>query len=403
MDNRVFDKLMTVNVLTKAKIPWSRTGADNDTSRLDADVRRGCAKFDRIIGHAARKHTRKTAQNPQKVLQADSATKQKLPADTKPADSMIYGETLNNSLVTRFPHLATLWEVFVEPVTGLHDMFGNGCCDKLAEQVLVMAIVLLEFSKDSFGASLNYGNAVSPCPAIFRYATDSVKQQIYGFVDTREQQVDKIGKLELHLSIAGELHSKYVGSIEAIEDSAQILEQFGKGRGVTYRVNFPIQEPLPKITKVIFNERELCTGPADRGSFVSAVTLRHFLRSDSCKDKCEPTKLVPTKLVPTNLNLQLSPPAPATAAIAPLVSVPKAKEGLDSTQKLIGETPAVQHEYQRTIERKEETNNPQDNSTSVKYIREEITYRKQVITPGGATSLQDDELKIPTFVSGKLT
>uniref|UniRef100_A0A182RZL9 GD_N domain-containing protein n=1 Tax=Anopheles funestus TaxID=62324 RepID=A0A182RZL9_ANOFN len=264
--------------------------------------------------------------------------------------------------------------------------------------VLIMAAVLLEQFKGSFGASLNSGNAVSPCPAIFRYATDSVKQQIYGFVDTREQQVDKIGKLELHLSIAGELHSKYVGSIEAIEDSAQILEQFGKGRGVTYRVNFPLQEPLPKITKVIFNERELCNGPAERGSFVSAVTLRHFLRSDSCKDNCDRTKLIPT-----NLNLQLKPPVPTTAVIAPPVSVPKLKEGPDSTQKLTGETPGVQHEYQRTIERKEETNNPLDNSTSVKYIREEITYRKQVITPGGATSLQDDELQLPSFVSGKLT
>ncbi|XP_053660027.1 uncharacterized protein LOC128709067 [Anopheles marshallii] len=264
--------------------------------------------------------------------------------------------------------------------------------------VLVMATVLVELSKGSFGASLNNGNAVSPCPTIFRYATDSAKQQIYGIVDTREQQVDKIGKLELHLSIAGELHSKYVGSIEAIEDSAQILDQFGKGRGVTYRVNFPIQEPLPKITKVIFNERDLCAGPADRGNFVSAVTLRHFLRSDSCKDKCDRTKLVPS-----NLNLQLSAPVPATTAIAAPVSIPKVKEGADSTQKLTGDTPAVQHEYQRTIERKEETNNPQDNSTSVKYIREEITYRKQVITPGGATSLQDDELQLPSFVSGKLT
>uniref|UniRef100_A0A182PSJ6 GD_N domain-containing protein n=1 Tax=Anopheles epiroticus TaxID=199890 RepID=A0A182PSJ6_9DIPT len=270
---------------------------------------------------------------------------------------------------------------------------------------LVLPVVLLEMCRGSFAASLSNGvpNAVSPCPTIFRYATDSIKQQIYGIVDTSEQLVDKVGTLELHLSIAGELHSKYVGSIEAIEDSAQILEQFGKGRGVTYRVNFPIQEPLPKLTKVIFNGRELCTGPADRGSFVSAVTLRHFLRSDSCKDKCDRTKLVPTALT-----LNLTPPAPApvvspSTAVAPLpVQIPKVKDGAVTTQKLTGDAPGVQHEYQRTIERKEETNNPQDNSTSVKYIREEITYRKQVIAPGGATALQADELQLPSFVSDKL-
>uniref|UniRef100_A0A182Y3S2 GD_N domain-containing protein n=1 Tax=Anopheles stephensi TaxID=30069 RepID=A0A182Y3S2_ANOST len=269
----------------------------------------------------------------------------------------------------------------------------------VAVLVLTVSVVLLELSRSSFGASL--GNAVSPCPNIFQYATDPIKQQIYGIVDTRDQQVDKIGKLELHLSIGGELHSKYVGSIEAIEDSTQILDQFGKGRGVTYRINFPIQEPLPKITKIVFNERELCTGPADRGSFVSAVTLRHFLRSDSCKDKCDHSKIVPT-----NLNLQLSPPvsakvsnAPSLSVPATAVAVPKVREGTDTTQKLGGDTPAVQHEYQRTIERKEETNNPQDNSTSVKYIREEITYRKQVISPAGATSLQQDELQLPSFVT----
>ncbi|XP_058115828.1 uncharacterized protein LOC131284399 [Anopheles ziemanni] len=272
--------------------------------------------------------------------------------------------------------------------------------------VLVSALVILVLPSASNGASI--GNAVSPCPAIFKYASDSIKQQIYGIVDTREQAVDKVGTLELHLSIAGELRSKYVGSIEAIEDSTQILEQFGKGRGVQYRVNFPLQDPLPKVTKVIFNGRELCAGPGDRGTFVSAVTLRHFLRSDSCKENCERTKVVPS-----SLNLDLSPPAVATTvrpaafpvaapAAAPLTPLGHRKQiqPLDKT-KPAGESsaPGVQHEYQRTIERKEETNNPQDNSTSVKYIREEITYRKQVITPGGAATLQDDELQLPSFVT----
>ncbi|XP_050101362.1 serine protease gd-like [Anopheles aquasalis] len=256
-------------------------------------------------------------------------------------------------------------------------------------------------------AALGSSLPVSPCPNLFKYATDSVKQQIYGIVDTRQQQVDKSGTLELHLSIAGELLSKYVGSIEAIEDNVQILEQFNKGRGVTYRVNFPIQEPLPKLTKVIFNGRELCAGPGDRGSFVSSVTLRHFLRSDTCTDKCDRAPLIPPKVPP---QLTLTPVAPKPVAVRPQTSiVPPAPSPITKTA-LPGETgveapvgaPAVQHEYQRTIERKEETNNPQDNSTSVKYIREEITYRKQVITPGGSSNLQSDELQLPSFVSGNL-
>uniref|UniRef100_A0A2M4DQL8 Putative secreted protein n=1 Tax=Anopheles darlingi TaxID=43151 RepID=A0A2M4DQL8_ANODA len=274
----------------------------------------------------------------------------------------------------------------------------------------LLALWLLVFIPRAECAALSSPLPVSPCPNIFKYATDSVKQQIYGIVDTRQQQVDKSGTLELHLSIAGELLSKYVGSIEAIEDNAQILEQFNKGRGVSYRVNFPIQEPLPKLTKVIFNGRELCTGPGDRGSFVSSVTLRHFLRSDTCTDaKCDRTPLIPPKVSP-QLTLTPVAPKPATGiavrpqtAIVPPSPLPVTKAVLpgEAVEAPVG-APAVQHEYQRTIERKEETNNPQDNSTSVKYIREEITYRKQVITPGGSSNLQSDELQLPSFVSGNL-
>ncbi|XP_035796407.1 serine protease gd-like [Anopheles albimanus] len=258
-------------------------------------------------------------------------------------------------------------------------------------------------------AALSSPLPASPCPSIFKYATDSVKQQIYGIVDTRQQQVDKSGTLELHLSIAGELLSKYVGSIEAIEDNAQILEQFNKGRGVTYRVNFPIQEPLPKLTKVIFNGRELCTGPGDRGSFVSSVTLRHFLRSDTCTDQCDRTPVIPPKVQPQRTLTPVTSKPVTGVAVRPQTSILPPAPSPITKPVLAGETveapvgaPAVQHEYQRTIERKEETNNPQDNSTSVKYIREEITYRKQVITPGGSSTLQSDELQLPSFVSGNL-
>ncbi|XP_052867652.1 serine protease gd-like [Anopheles cruzii] len=273
---------------------------------------------------------------------------------------------------------------------------------RVRSAVLLLAVLLGSAECGSVGST---ALPASPCPSIFRYAADSIKQQIYGVVDTRQQQVDKTGTLELHLSIAGELLSKYVGSIEAIEDNAQITEQFSKGRGVSYRINFPLQEPLPKLTKLVFNGRELCTGPGDRGSFVSSVTLRHFLRSDTCKDKCEPSKLLPPNpapFVPPN-PAPLVPPSsqrPETT-VAPIAAGP----GPRPTAKADGPTetgtvPTIQHEYQRTIERKEETTNPHGNGSSVKYIREEITYRKQVITPDGTGSLQPDELKLPSFVSG---
>ncbi|XP_053681106.1 uncharacterized protein LOC128731971 [Anopheles nili] len=263
---------------------------------------------------------------------------------------------------------------------------------------LVLVVVLLIERTLAGAIPNNVPNGDSPCPNIFRYEKDNVKQQIYGVVDTRDQPVHNTATLELHFSIHAELHTKYLGSIEVMEDKAKISDQFRNQRGVTYRVNFPIQDPLPKLKKITLNGQVLCSGPGDAGSIVTSVTLSHFIRADQCQGSCDHTRILPA-----SPSYDLKPPARVNPTVAPVVALPKPKEPTVSTSIIQSESPAIQHEYQRTIERTEETSNPQDNSTSVKYIREEITYRKQIISPGGATSLPLGELEVPSFVRDKLT
>ncbi|KAL1400708.1 hypothetical protein pipiens_007213 [Culex pipiens pipiens] len=78
-------------------------------------------------------------------------------------------------------------------------------------------------------------------------------------------------------------HQTNIGSIETVGENRALFEQIAKGRGVSYRVNLPSQNPLPRLTKLTLNGATLCSGPAEEKGvpFVSEVNLRHFLRSDA--------------------------------------------------------------------------------------------------------------------------
>lgn len=44
---------------------------------------------------------------------------------------------------------------------------------------------------------------------------------------------------------------------------------------MTYKVKFPIQNPVPKVTAIYYNNELLCTGPKDVGTYVTTITLDH--------------------------------------------------------------------------------------------------------------------------------
>ncbi|XP_055544329.1 serine protease gd-like isoform X4 [Wyeomyia smithii] len=180
--------------------------------------------------------------------------------------------------------------------------------------------------------------AVSPCPNLFNYQYDTNRSEYYGFINLQTRSVKGSAEVEVSFSIAAQLPSKFIGSIETIGDSSQLLDQITKGRGISYRVNLPIQDPLPQLTKLTLNGRILCTGPEEKGNYVTETQLRHLLR-----------------------------------AVPPVT--PQAVENSDQF-KLIGH-----REQHKTEERTEHDISPGKNTTSYKYVNQVVTYSEYQSAP----------------------
>lgn len=201
----------------------------------------------------------------------------------------------------------------------------------------------------------------SPCPGLFSYQYDSNRSEYYGLANLQSQQIKNTVEVEMSFSIAAQLPSEYVGSIEAIGDNRQLLDQISKGRGVSYRVNLPIQNPLPRLTKLSLNGKTLCTGQSEKGGFVTETTLRHLFRTDSNWQQYNQFKNKPSSLGNT---LQ----SDRTVA--------------NSTQKVPDNFKLVsEREQNHTVEETEHMVSPTGNSTSYKYVTKVSTYKEYVSAP----------------------
>lgn len=224
-------------------------------------------------------------------------------------------------------------------------------------------IVLLWDFTNSIPAS-----PVSPCPGFFTYQYDTNRSEYYGLANLQTQSVKNSAEVEMSFSIAAHLPSSYVGSIEAIGDNRQWIDQISKGRGVSYRVNLPIQDPLPRLTKLSLNGKVLCTGPSEKGAFVTETNLRHFLRSDSNwqhKSHSINNNINNINNGCNNCNQNNED----RVAVIPPQSVP-------DNFKLVG-----QREQNHTVEETEQAISPSGNSTSYKYLTKVVTYKEYISAP----------------------
>jgi hypothetical protein len=53
----------------------------------------------------------------------------------------------------------------------------------------------------------------------------------------------------------------YYGKISLLKDTNSAVNDVKNGYPLQYRVDFPLQSPLPKPTAIILNDRQLCSGP----------------------------------------------------------------------------------------------------------------------------------------------
>lgn len=57
------------------------------------------------------------------------------------------------------------------------------------------------------------------------------------------------------------IFQKYVGAIELVGTKQAALQNIINGRPIRYIVRFPLPEPIPKLTSLVYNKQVLCTGP----------------------------------------------------------------------------------------------------------------------------------------------
>lgn len=225
--------------------------------------------------------------------------------------------------------------------------------------VWISAVVLLSDITNSVPAP-----PASPCPGLFSYQYDSNRSEYYGLANLQSQQVKNTAEVEMSFSIAAQLPSNYVGSIEAVGDNRQLLDQISKGRGVSYRVNLPLQDPLPRLTKLSLNGKVLCTGQSEKGGFVTETNLRHFFRTDSNWQQYQQHKNSDNSFSSSSNQNQNE-----RTVTRPTQKVP-------DNFKLVSE-----REQNHTVEESEHAVSPTGNSTSYKYVTKVVSYKEYVSAP----------------------
>ncbi|XP_014489298.1 PREDICTED: serine protease gd-like isoform X2 [Dinoponera quadriceps] len=106
----------------------------------------------------------------------------------------------------------------------------------------------------------------SACLEYFTYIYDPSINEIVGQI----QILSPPKNVELHLR-------DYVGELEltrSIDDSIKIVQQGGP---LTYRIYFPLRQPLPILTSIKLNNQVYCTGPRALGNIVTSIVLLHTL------------------------------------------------------------------------------------------------------------------------------
>lgn len=67
---------------------------------------------------------------------------------------------------------------------------------------------------------------------------------------------------------------KFPGSIDLAKDKDTATREMENGLPVMYHVNFPLENPLPKILTITLNDRTLCSESGETAPFVT-LTLQH--------------------------------------------------------------------------------------------------------------------------------
>ncbi|CAO1412374.1 unnamed protein product [Diamesa serratosioi] len=113
----------------------------------------------------------------------------------------------------------------------------------------------------------------SSCSEGFKYVENDGETQ--GLITFENPESYAEIHLKIQLSIAVPLTSKYVGLLSLVKNREDARDDILNNRPLLYRVQFPVQNPVPKVTAIMYNNKLICSGPPDQGSYVTTISLEH--------------------------------------------------------------------------------------------------------------------------------
>lgn len=93
-------------------------------------------------------------------------------------------------------------------------------------------------------------------------------------VDSHALRHEKIPKMQQDLLIFN-IFQKYVGDIGLLKSKQATLNDVANGHPIEYRINFPLQHTIPKLSEIYYNNQLLCRGQKAVGQTVTTITLDH--------------------------------------------------------------------------------------------------------------------------------
>ncbi|XP_015432526.1 PREDICTED: serine protease gd-like [Dufourea novaeangliae] len=183
--------------------------------------------------------------------------------------------------------------------------------------VIVKAAVLVCFIQFSI-------EAADPCiPNYFRYIADKQAGEFNGHIEIPSPPKRIPLELRVTLGIAVSLQTKYNGKLELAQSRKQSVTAVEQGTPLRYNINFPVQHPLPTVTKIWLNNRLICTDPgATEQTSVTSIVLKHTLYPPGIIAlSVDDQNMIPSSLNAIDASLPEDPPVQSTVSNKPPTTV----------------------------------------------------------------------------------
>jgi len=116
----------------------------------------------------------------------------------------------------------------------------------------------------------------SPCPDRFTYIKKPGSDETIGEIEIRNPSINNLElRLKVDLKIDTQLPTSFIGGVDLTKSKEDAARDVLEGRPLLYHVYFPLQNPLPTVHRIWFNNHQICSGSEVSGIVVTILTLEH--------------------------------------------------------------------------------------------------------------------------------